>query len=505
MRPLIYGATCLVAVLFLAACGGGGGGGGQPVNMDPDPDTMDPDHEEAVELLPFPLGPSIKTELPPQSCLGNCPYHYAANFESIPRLTEEDARRSPVYSEFPLAENGAHLRPRLFVGIHQGDEHLGQLPSVGKRGNTQTRYGRLNDGVGAAAVEAYLEAGLLSDGLIRRHASPPTLLINGTVEAEDFDFIVRAVQLVNAALPTDWQISMLPDNGSPNSVSIEVDVIPSLATGAGVTHYYVDGSGTGRPSLDRARIEIDRNVLDPVRVGERLVQQVLVHEIIHALGVLDHLPTSFDTVMEANNPGPRQGIDQPLSILYPADREALRALYSRLNNGDTPEAGLGNWSSTSLHIAGNSLHANFGVALRNGYAEPWAHGLNPGEFCCDYDLADNPDLSGSATWIGELFGFAPDAAIIAGDAAISVNLTSMTGRANFTDLETWGAGAAPSGGGSQWLDGDLEYAISVRGNTFRETGGDAGRLTGIFTGQSHEGAAGTLERSDLTAAFGASR
>ena len=56
-----------------------------------------------------------------------------------------------------------------------------------------------------------------------------------------------------------------------------------------------------------------------------------------------------------------------------------------------------------------------------------------------------------------------------------------------------------------WGDGDLAYRISVRGNTFRETGGDAGRVTGIFTGRSHEGAAGTLERSDLTAAFGATR
>ncbi len=78
----------------------------------------------------------------------------------------------------------------------------------------------------------------------------------------------------------------------------------------------------------------------------------------------------------------------------------------------------------------------------------------------------------------------------------------MTGRADFTEIvvsrsehRTW----------SQWLDGDLGYTIAVRGNTFRETGGDAGRLTGIFTGGFHEGAAGTLERSDLTAAFGASR
>ena len=56
-----------------------------------------------------------------------------------------------------------------------------------------------------------------------------------------------------------------------------------------------------------------------------------------------------------------------------------------------------------------------------------------------------------------------------------------------------------------WDDGDLSYVIAVRGNTFRETGGDEGRLTGVFVGAAHEGAAGTLERDDLTAAFGAAR
>ena len=100
-----------------------------------------------------------------------------------------------------------------------------------------------------------------------------------------------------------------------------------------------------------------------------------------------------------------------------------------------------------------------------------------------------------------------------------VNLTALTGTADFTALETWGPNVAPgaAGTGTMWLDGDLGYTIAVRGGTtppgqaghlsyvFRETGGDAGRLTGIFTGQNHEGAAGTLERTDLTAAFGATR
>ena len=88
-----------------------------------------------------------------------------------------------------------------------------------------------------------------------------------------------------------------------------------------------------------------------------------------------------------------------------------------------------------------------------------------------------------------------------------MELASLQGSADFTNLEAWNDPPLPGdmGNGMQWLDGDLSYAIAVLGNTFRETSGDAGRLTGIFTGRNHEGAAGTLERDDLVASFGAQR
>ena len=45
----------------------------------------------------------------------------------------------------------------------------------------------------------------------------------------------------------------------------------------------------------------------------------------------------------------------------------------------------------------------------------------------------------------------------------------------------------------------------MSGNTFVQTGGDEGYLTGGFFGESHEAMGGTLEREDLTAAFGGER
>ena len=140
----------------------------------------------------------------------------------------------------------------------------------------------------------------------------------------------------------------------------------------------------------------------------------------------------------------------PMSLLYPLDREAFQVLYSRLDNGDGP-TDYGNWSKTSLHIAGNGTAANFGVALRNGLAQPWAHGYLPAS-----DLADNRALSGSATWVGTLLGLTPDAAAVVGDAEINVRLATLTGRADFDNLESWAPNAAPgeAGTGATWLSND---------------------------------------------------
>ena len=106
-----------------------------------------------------------------------------------------------------------------------------------------------------------------------------------------------------------------------------------------------------------------------------------------------------------------------------------------------------------------------------------------------------------------MLGFTPEAAPAAGDAGVDINLEDMTGNAGLTNLESWadGAVAEEAGTGETWGDGDLAYTIAVIGNSFRQTGGDEGSLTGAFFGDTHEGMGGTLERDDLTAALGGKR
>ena len=61
------------------------------------------------------------------------------------------------------------------------------------------------------------------------------------------------------------------------------------------------------------------------------------------------------------------------------------------------------------------------------------------------------------------------------------------------------------GSGTTWGDGNLNYGIEVVGNTFVQTGGDDGTVTGAFFDLQHEAMGGVLDRQDLAAGFGGTR
>ncbi len=462
--------VAFIAALFaLTSCGGGGG-------------------SSSMTGGPVPPGQQPPTPRPSLDASNN---RYAIH----PGLTASDAKRSPIY------RTGGLLR----VGVDQGAAPQ-RLPETTIPGlpNVAVRYGTTGDGAGASNLRRYLSsvAGQYT-GLSRRLPGYAVRVIGPSTGAER-SHVLAAVQLVNAALPESAKLSV----GSPLpgfSLSDTVD-----AGG----HYF----GAGRELANTIHVEFvpESEFYDngaagtswgeyillsrgsfPAYTDERKAVILMAHELIHSLGIGGHPPASFDTIMEATNRvyDYAQGSRHPASLLYPIDREALRALYGPLLDSADPQQ-LGPWSSVSEHFFVSNEHGAFGVARRNGYAEPWAYGTAPAT-----DLAANRQLSGSASWAGVLVGFTPAARRVAGNAGIAVNLASMDGTAAFTELAT----IEDSGLTTQWGDGDLRYTIAVSGNTFRETEGDAGRLTGIFAGRQHEAAGGTLERTDLTAAFGASR
>ncbi|MCY4385063.1 MAG: hypothetical protein OXE44_18180 [Nitrospinae bacterium] len=188
------------------------------------------------------------------------------------------------------------------------------------------------------------------------------------------------------------------------------------------------------------------------------------------------------------------------------DVDGLHAVYTRFYDGspyvDYDPNKLGPWTDVSFHLRGDMEDVSFGASSRNGLIQPWAHGSSPATY-----LADNQALSGSASWSGRLLGFTSQSESLAGATNLNINLATLRGKIDFTGLEHWGVNATPGpvGSGQTWNDGDLGYSVIVRGNTFNQTGGDAGEVTGAFFGPNHEGMGGVVERSDMSAGFGGTR
>lgn len=551
-RSSIAALTALAAsvVLLLSACGGGGGGA--PTVSAPEPGAGRIDDRPDTGRLRFPIDRCDH----PRVCLSHHDNVQASLRDTGSNLNGlydpdadpahrrqsqriglldsfENARHAPINRGYYLTDRNLiqcsgdtcsfdpnAYTPFVMIGAEQNftdwgfvggapqtRENIASLPVVAAEPRIDIRYGRVNDGAGATELRRFfrqwmqdaLEHGYVSPDLghqaLRYRTAPEVRLIGAPTELERREMIA-AVQTINSALPEGFRLTIgetMPARSShENVIAVEyVDLPGSNIRSGGQSVATTDNEYRADGSIASSYVRMSRAV-DP-NLERHVMLPALVHELAHALGFAGHVDTFLmRSILESGF-----GVAESFR---PLDREALRVLYSRLEPGDAYPFSFGAWASDSLHIHGNTAHAGFGVALRNGYAEPWAYGDLP-----DGCLADNPALSGTVAWSGTLLGLTPAARSVRGDARLTVNLGTMRGRADFTRLESWAGAPGHTGSGMAWGDGDLRYAVAVSGNAFRETGGDAGRLTGSFTGRNHEGAAGTLERHDLTAAFGASR
>lgn len=112
--------------------------------------------------------------------------------------------------------------------------------------------------------------------------------------------------------------------------------------------------------------------------------------------------------------------------------------------------------------------------------------------------------SRTVRWSGPLLGFTPANRSVGGWTFLELDTETLDGELKFFRLKSW-TERPGVGTGTLLGDGNLEYAIAVRGNTFVQTGGDDGVVTGVFLGEDHQGMGGVLKRDDLSAAFAGGR
>lgn len=472
---------CLCAFILIIAslygCGGGGGGSGAP-GAPPAP--------PAVVPTPPPTPPTVMPKAPLQP--------------------SAQAAQAPRY------DFGASLQ----IGMVDAPPSA-RLQRTGERNGVEISQGSVRDGSGAADVIAYLRPRAIHPEVtgLATFSDPPTVQVVEGTSGKYTDYTVRAVQIINAALPHDARISF-GDVRAPDPLDVEdvphgnihIEFIPqSQWPGEDDLGRSAVGHTQSRiiytPRTQRNEVvEADAShiLIDSGEVrhfSEEKTVYVIVHELLHALGFSGHTdPARFpDATL---NPKIPQNL--PRFLLSSIDSDALLAAYARFRPGALPEEisaeNLGAWDEASLHVRGDlgipGGAVSFGAAFRNGFAQPWASGPEP-----SMDLAQNAELSGTAAWSGALLGMTPSGQAVVGDAGFIVNLANLDGQLDFTDMEF--------DGGGMWGDGDLGYSVEVRGNAFSRTGGDAGEVTGAFFGPRHEGMGGVLERSDLSAGFGGKR
>ena len=514
----------LAVALVIAACGGGGGGMSETSRIPVTPDPMpEPQPESMVPATP-PDG--VRDALAaPVVDLDTARYVERRTLSGI-RHVGADTAPLPAGTTCDRSGVDRFGQPATVPSARWCESPLPDhtLPGVAQHGTVAVSYGRIKDGVGRDRVIAFLKENAVASqewvpgllpGLTIRSEPLTVRMFEGTTEKQA-GYVIDAIRIINAALPREWKLTLsderTPEVAVADIPAGEVHVGFNLVPDSGRFNLTIrDGAFTGGRLLIRSDLPPYGAQSAVATATEHDYHQtnvgLLVHEIMHAMGFLAHPDMVSATSYDRDLTG---WAGLPAHVLYPLDREALLAAFTRLGPGDhRPEdiaQGLGPWSDTSIHVRGvlglrgGGGDMAFGAAHRNGFAQPWAYGPAPRT-----DLSDSARIAGSASWEGRLLGLTPQAETVAGTAGLAVRLDSLTGSIEFTGLEQWSGAPGAIGSGTMWGDGDLGYAISVQGNVFVQTGGDEGQVTGAFFGAAHEGMGGTLERDDLAAGFAGTR
>ncbi len=379
--------------------------------------------------------------------------------------------------------------------------------------------GASRDGVGVGRLTNYGTDLLTRDGTdllgqsgdgFRPFLQQPKLFLDPDFLEPENNGIRRAlydsILILNDALPPEFQIQIWATRDAAiaytNEIMVSLESPESISvtcspTAVACARNYVPFGNYTWSSVLRIPDDLDTTEYMYPR-------SVIVHELLHALGILGHVDSvEFpDSIMGTAG----ENIPNLGHIISKIDREVLQIMYMNQRTGLYND--WGEWSDTTFHLVGRSEDEalNFGVALFNGLPQPWVRGIRP-----DTDLADNAELTGTATWAGSLLGFSGPSPIL-GNAELEVSLSTLSDADSEQDLrfrDIYFLNRFESDGPDRWFSTrNIDYKVNVTGNVFLNVTGEGyedGFVTGAFLGPNHEHMGGTVKRTDMLAAFGGSR
>ena len=411
--------------------------------------------------------------------------------------------------------------------FYSGDIHIGgdlepreSLRHIGTANGIRYFMGSSRDGVGVDRLENYKHDLITKDdtdpyGFSGNEFVPfiiqPYLKLDVDFLAPENEGILWAlfdsVAILNDALPPEFQIVLtdFDDTGIalPGEILVQLDSPAAISLECGDASVACAQNDI-RPIWDYTRSSI-LHIPDDFDASEYTYSRsVIVHELLHALGIWGHVDSvEFpDSIMGASG-----GYIPNLGhIISRIDREVLQIMYMSQETDIYND--WGEWSDTSFHLMGQSEDEtmSFGVVLFNGLPQPWANGALPNSH-----LADNKGLFGTATWDGALLGFSGPSPLL-GSAQLEVQLATLANPDSEQDLrfrDITFVNRLESDSPDRWFhDRDIDYRVTITGNGFinvKDEGYEQGHVTGAFLGPEHEHMGGTVKRTDMVGAFGGTR
>jgi len=305
----------------------------------------------------------------------------------------------------------------------------------------------------------------------------------GTMTRDEENVIIRAVAIVNRSLPADKRLVLYE---TPRSLVGYMGIGNSYRRRGQLISGYIHAEilSWGPPQSRAAGIgwtDGDKGyalVHSDEMADPEYAVQTMVHEILHALGLMGHPHHTHTSILSY-----RHESSEIFDNIPALDVAVLYDMYR-----------WGYWLGRVDTVFDAMDGVQFGVHSFNlGRALiPWVDGGQMGP--------PHPSkLEGRASYEGKLVGKTTSLAQdVSSVAELGFDLGRNAGDVRFHTIRHWD--------GRMWNRQGYRYDLHVSGPYFRSSVVDGiSDVTGAFYGYYGIVAAGTLQRADLTAAFGASK